>query len=1436
MGRQTIHFFDVSGGYVSKGINPLNYPMNVLTGSSKNVEFSDQGIKVRKGYTWQSSLEETGLPVVALKQAVFQRNQTTYLIAQSSRDVEGLPAGASPYWLWVTSADLPTAGSDTATRIYDIGHKTVVTDLTEPGKISMATLMDAAIVTDGITEFPSVFYGALSADHSDATYPKAVLISMDGESCYDISPQVCDPDFDTVAEIGLISRDGYIAICSPVPVVQSIGIELGTVNTNPQTGVIRSETIEFDDLTKFSREDLRGNITAWVQDAGTAGHFDAAKSSLVEAGCEIVINGVTTYIVSIAGDGTAGSAVVLEVACGSNPIDGIYGLMLTGHHNIQSTVTGWTQDSGVAGHFNVAKPDLVQAGCKITIDSTDTTISSITGNGTAARSVNLAEAVATGTISAIYDSTIAETIALPATNATIFNSAFSKTLSGGGDWAKYSLRVIIPAADIAVTGTGPIHVTIQAADTLPLYLAGASIVPQGTGANGTTTPTILSSGANIAAGQTLTLSAASFTIPAATALIVILDVRRFSGWAEVWQHAGPAQATSTGGFYYRTGTYSFDSYESRTLQTVTGFTYVAGYCLGVKSIDIQSDTLACPASLHTGATTDTSQLTIAQLASVNSLDVVYSAPANADVWWAISTDQRTTWKAFVSGVWREIARNNSGTYQYKDAGGAWQAATINTSEGARRQAFAIAQNQMSSTAFEALSAANWIASGGIVPRIHDTLDFAWGLDGTTGAIPSITSVVFSYNDTGETSIKGYYGGYWSEGIGWTDGTVDGVSLGQTGVISYDDANGFECSYYTLNEIPGYWIMLKVATSEDTTISRVTLRAPMQRLANIGLGQPDICLSFVFNDVTNSSIQELKDYVNDNTWSTISKADIPMDTASELYVGYVTQFGEIEIIPWEDNNSNYSILTGYYWNGLEWIDLDVTDGTSSDGKTLSLRGKVSWLVPDDWKECIPLNVGLVRGYYVKLKVSATLSTDTAISEVRVYEQPDTLKKYRFASVFNGRLALGNRSDAPDQIDVSRQYCEYGFTGADSWSGKGNGIGPLLGMFCAWDNLFGVKQNTFDSLQGGYVGDFRLTTVEASGFSPCNNDVIIKGMMTGPQGDSQFGLAYLNQRGVYFLSGLQADQNWSTTRAMTLSAAVNWWDHTGGFPRLDIDNLTACACGGYAPVEHWLVWAVPMLDGTLDEFGVLVPQATNNCLIIYDLNHGAWLPPAFLPISCLETCKEANNTFGLYAGTYDGGIVKLFDGTTDDGSDIEWIAEFGWQAFDTPQIYKYLEAFKIYGTGTPVDLKGTITTWTNDSEDGDIGMTGHFNASNTDIDEGYVVVFSDGTRAFIETYTDDGNAEGDVVLSSGIVTTIANGATVSAIYRPIELNFRRDGETTDLLTDPILIDALTGQTNRPFASATRWSEIPFCFLKPILKGYGPAEFGFSLTISSDDDETE
>lgn len=1173
--------------------------------------------------------------------------------------VELHPEELTGGWKLFASADhLPTTTA-TFTKIADLG--------TNAGATTTAVLNDRAVFTEGIAKPPWVWGGAMSDDASDWMTPKAVLVSQDGINFYDVSPQVCDKDPDTFANIGNIRSSGYLAVCCDMPEVEGFYFEMSTPNTVEGGTAARPHSVDLplDDASDMAMQDLKATIDHWVQDSGATGHFENASNvalSLgpgndcpdVETGLTVNFTGVSKAIITIANTGSGNGEVELESAQTNATVNTITGFVVGDDGlTVDTNRSPWETSWSVAGDQTVRY-----------------------GGYSIRQVISGADLVASG-------DTVRITI---------------KVGDGITDWYHYYWRN---------------HGGLNNAMGMVLAIERVSIVERdGTSENGVTTPTPLTFSGGYShpshyleiaetggmSGPSITSDPLIFEIDENKDYLVIMDI------ADTWRQGNPEERggvinrSAGAGFYFKTDLYN----PPRTWdqQFVEGFTFVDNYCVGVVEVQVCHN-YDVPDQLVVAHTTDAAHVDISQIEIFESVDVTQTTPGSTTIYHAVSLDGRATFQVFKNDAWRTIVREDEGLWQCLDATDTWQNASTDTLLQALRESLAVAENQMSKTELEAITAAQWVDTGGIILYVTATMDFAVGMVASGTDVPSVGQYTIGYRDAGYTTIQGWKAGAWTAGSGWMDNTrVNEVPFAQDGTVTYAGEASFKADYHVLNEVPGFWFrFLSNGTSENCSITRIQYKGPCQPLANIGNGQPDTPLGFVYVDTSSGTVRDYTVEVSDNALSDLSKADIPMAADDYLYCGYYLPFNEIEVTPYEQNNASISVLSAEYWNGEAWAALTITDGTAgTTGKTLSTKGKISWTEPSDWRSRVILDANFARGYYIRLKPSAALSTNAGISEVRIYAVPPPIAKHKLAVTVRDRIALLGRPDAPDQCYISRALEEYGFSGDDCGSYRVGGMDGIHSAVAAWNGLLVGKTETWHQLVGSDPGTFAFDGVEAARQTPVNSEVIVKAPMAGIDAGTRHGLFFLNRFGAFVSTGLHTDSAWNTARGALLSDSVNWWNQRS-IPRLYLDGLHR-ACGEYWPVKNWIIWSVPMVTNEEQP-----APAKNNRLIIFDLSLRTWLPPFTISLASLSAAYHYNATgpgkigdMGLYGGDYDGRIVRLFGPSdpSDLGAPIAAWIETGWLHMGSPEWLKLIRRLQVYGQ-TSIGRDVTVKIWTDGNTD-------------------------------------------------------------------------------------------------------------------------------------------
>ena len=1090
-------------------------------------------------------------------------------------------------------------------------------------------------------------------------------------------------------------------------------------------------------VSAYTAETMDGSET--VQ-APCAGHFEGSLQYLTDGDSAVDYGGApNTVTVPCAAHGyVAGDTIELR---DTDNYDGTYVLPTqtngdTDNIEIESAYSAETfgGNETAAQRLTLGASNdepLAEVGVLVSLSSTETPyILGWYSDGEQDGEVAVTPDYDDGTVGAWYGLQITDRGVHPILDGTGWTTVYEPSptygLNKAGISGEYSIRQVIPVHSSGVIGN-KVRVTIEAtygtnkstigagysgstqkyvikAGFLALHMA---IVERDSGANGTETPTEIAANAQIVYdgatvdvilsesgdGETI-LAALDYDYDASNEYIVIADMGNGYGFTVdvsgldnnyTENNCAAFRPDVTGTYYFKANTQSYDD------DTVSGFTTMSGAAC-VSKLEVAGGTPVI-SSQHVCITT----MSVVGLEEFRSVDIDQNEPSGTLIWHCVSFDLGQSWYIWTT-AWHEIARNNSGTWEYHD-GSSWQSASINSMMQALNEAMADTDNQWAKAGVEALTMTNWHDTDGVEVGFTTEVWFAAALTASSSRYPSISSYEATILGSGQTLIERWKDGSWDSQT-WTDGTeAGGVSFAQSGNVVYNDSGNYSDSDYgAVDGQPGYWWRFRYGYgfSSDATIDRILFQAPTQPLRNIGSAALENCMSFVVEDVSEDSLADYAVYVSDSTETSTAPCYYEDDGGKQaigsndaIYIGYAASpFVEMAITMAPTGANTASSFTMYYWTGKQWSLLSHTDKT----RGFHQNGRIQWAAQTDWKKG-RIDVGNYSvGYWVKLVPKSDMSTSTEVAEVRLLPQPTALVKYDHCAVLRDRLVLGKRSDAPDQVDVSRALEEYGFSGEDSYSLRVGGEDGITALFTAWNNVFIAKP--MDAALLAESDGVTATRLEV-GHTPVNAKVMVRAPMGGMSaaGDaSQQGLFFINTEGAFVYSGLQADQSFGTARSQFLSADVDWWDDQATY-RIDTDNLHI-ACGAYWPERHWVVWSVPMItDGE-------TPQTTNNRLIVFDLALQAWLPPMTATLASLATAYHYNANAanklgkqGLYGGGYDGRIYRLFafdddfDLTELADEEITAFAETGWLDFGDSTWFKHLRSLTVFANAEGTD--GDIT---------------------------------------------------------------------------------------------------------------------------------------------------
>lgn len=123
-------------------------------------------------------------------------------------------------------------------------------------------------------------------------------------------------------------------------------------------------------------------------------------------------------------------------------------------------------------------------------------------------------------------------------------------------------------------------------------------------------------------------------------------------------------------------------------------------------------------------------------------------------------------------------------------------------------------------------------------------------------------------------------------------------------------------------------------------------------------------------------EDYTDEVSDNSAATVAVLDV-LDAAEDCVLVCCPIMPNRLYFTITSGNVNASVMQIEYYKSGGWAVLTISDGTSSDGKTLAASGAVTWAQPTD---ALPKYMYGINGFWLKINFSAVLSATVRVSKV------------------------------------------------------------------------------------------------------------------------------------------------------------------------------------------------------------------------------------------------------------------------------------------------------------------------------------------------------------------------------------------------------------------------------------------------------------------------
>ena len=492
--------------------------------------------------------------------------------------------------------------------------------------------------------------------------------------------------------------------------------------------------------------------------------------------------------------------------------------------------------------------------------------------------------------------------------------------------------------------------------------------------------------------------------------------------------------------------------------------------------------------------------------------------------------------------------------------------------------------------------------------------------------------------TGNTEVSAMSVRYFS-GTAWVavsdlvDGTRDTATLtktlNQTGDINFTAATTHAS---LLGSQYRYWFMvtLTAALSATTKISGVYLKYPMQDLPLLWNGTFQYVTQFVktvdagvnFTDYTANVIDSDADTAADlSSLDTYANGDY-------FFIGYSTKFTQIWL-QITAVNTNASVLTAEYWNGIAWTALTISDGTQDElnGKTFSnlyttTMAPITFVLPTDWLPAYIPALAATSQFFIRFKVSAALSADVKVAEARVIPYLTPLGAYRLCLGFKERLFLGAPIDELNRIEVSADSNINDFDGADADSLYISSNLTITTLKEFYNEIFVSTSEEIILIQGYSPTTFSLLRIETDKIGSLSQPSVVSWGKT---------LFFIHSSGFYVFDGTGV-QNISKDKINPFFDSI---DSTYFIPLTRLPYVQ----GRWNPVDKVVEWTVSKGSS----------QATNNFIITFNPEKKAWMFHDFVACSMMNLIGSNGET-QAYHGDYSGRIHQANVGALDNSTAI------------------------------------------------------------------------------------------------------------------------------------------------------------------------------------------
>lgn len=482
------------------------------------------------------------------------------------------------------------------------------------------------------------------------------------------------------------------------------------------------------------------------------------------------------------------------------------------------------------------------------------------------------------------------------------------------------------------------------------------------------------------------------------------------------------------------------------------------------------------------------------------------------------------------------------------------------------------------------------------------------------------------NDVALT-VKAWRSGAWAAVSSLTDNTDSSGSMAISGTVTWTASALDEMRAFYGIEGYVYELSWDGATSNSVDVVSINCIMAATRMTNKWNGEMDWVTGCRFFDQSAGEYKECLGKVtneSDSMYIDISE----MTTADFIYIKTPEPAGifGLAIATGYTNTADAQIDQIDYWDGDSWnaittniadMTLDVT-GDTSFSQTGTVFFDASAITPHRRIFQGDNN----PGYWYRLSVDATLSTDVRVYAVLYGAFPDTLPTYDGCVEFKGRLFLWGDPEFPNRLRFSAKDAPFTFCGADS--GYTDPFGAKDKILCAikfYNELIVWKETSVWLLEGDSPATFgTLKITDKVGLASPKTAVVAEVGFPAIHREEPMTIAiWQDIDGVYTFDGRKTKKE---------SLNVNHYFNPEYTEFIGATNLTSLQAG---------------VDRTNNEYHLLLPAGE----LVFNYITAEWYPPweREIDLHTMVDFRANDNRHYSYGASSAGWIMRLETDTTD-----------------------------------------------------------------------------------------------------------------------------------------------------------------------------------------------